>query len=524
MQQFTHLATFAPTGRGKGVGVLVPNLMTYGASCVVTDPKGELYAITAKHRYDRLGHNIYLFDPFGVCNVASDTFNPLDFIDASADDFLDQCRDLANMLVVRTGTEHEPHWNDSTELFLTGLIGFVCACEPDPAQRNLQLVREIASSPDRLAKALDAMQKTEGFGDVISRLGHQLTWFTGEELSSVLTTLHRHSAGLDSPVMATHTRQSSFDPRKLRSERATLYLCLPADRLETLAPLQRMWIGSLLRVLTRGQADERNPVLFFIDEAAHLGRIQALQDAVTLMRGMGIRLWFFFQSIGQLQTCYGEHAATFLDNIDTQQYFGTNAVESAEAISKRIGDATILIESLNKTTSRSRPDGHYGGHQQAGSYSTSASTTYFETGRRVFKLEEVLTLPDDFAFVFHRNLSVIPAKLSKYFEDPHFLRGTHAKARKRISAVTTILALIALIGLLVIAALPTPQSTPSAERAPVVSAPAVVTPAAERSNGSASRGFGLGAPYAHTEAPAPSPRPVRARTRKGESGFLIPIR
>ncbi len=137
----------------------------------------------------------------------------------------------------------------------------------------------------------------------------------------------------------------------------TVFLILPPERLVSLAPLMRLWIGSILRGPSRGKADERNPVLFLIDEAAHLGQIQALEDAVTLMRGYGIRLWFFFQSVGQLTKSFGERAGTFLDNIDTQQYFGTNAFESAEAISKRIGDATIEVKSVNDTTSSSRPTG-----------------------------------------------------------------------------------------------------------------------------------------------------------------------
>src|SRR5436305_1332601 len=80
--------------------------------------------------------------------AAADTFNPLDLIDANAPDFLDQCRDVANALVVRTGQEHEPHWNDSAELILTSFIAFVAACETSPEYRNLQTVRDLVSSRD----------------------------------------------------------------------------------------------------------------------------------------------------------------------------------------------------------------------------------------------------------------------------------------------------------------------------------------------------------------------------------------
>lgn len=127
LKRFVHIVTFAATGRGKGVSVLVPNLLSYRGSCVITDPKGELFKLTAGHRERRFGHRIVCLDPFGVCGAWSDTCNPLDLIDAESPTLINQCRDLANQLVVRAGTEHEPHWNDSAELIQTAFIAYVCA-------------------------------------------------------------------------------------------------------------------------------------------------------------------------------------------------------------------------------------------------------------------------------------------------------------------------------------------------------------------------------------------------------------
>ncbi|KAJ3052077.1 hypothetical protein HK102_011944, partial [Quaeritorhiza haematococci] len=279
LKEFVHLATFAPAGRGKSVCVLIPNLLSYVKSCVVTDPKGELFTTTGEHRRQKFGHRIIRLDPFGLCGPGSDTFNPLLFIDASAEDFLDQCRDLANMLVVRTGQEHDSHWVDSAEIVLTAFIAYVCACEANPAERTLNLVREIISSRSSYARAVETMQQVESHHGVIKRLGHVLSWFQDKELSSVLTTVQRCTQFLDSPVVARNTSSSSFDPRCLRTKRATIYLILPHDKLVTLAPLMRMWVGMILRTITRGVPDDRNRVLFLIDEAAHLGKIQVLEDA-----------------------------------------------------------------------------------------------------------------------------------------------------------------------------------------------------------------------------------------------------
>ena len=117
--------------------------------------------------------------------------------------------------------------------------------------------------------------------------------------------------------------------------------------------------------------------------------MQALEDAVTLMRGMGIRLWLFFQSLEQLKKCFGDNAGTVLDNLATQQYFSINSYETAEAMSKRIGDETIVIRTEGDNRGTSSPiggDGKNPGNRNSGSnYNTS------ETARRLLKPEEILT-------------------------------------------------------------------------------------------------------------------------------------
>lgn len=465
LKEFVHLATFAPAGRGKSVCVLIPNLLSYVKSCVVTDPKGELYTITAEHRRRKFGHRIIRLDPFALCGPGSDTFNPLLVIDAGADDFLDQCRDLANMLVVRTGQEHDTHWCDSAEIVLTAFIAYVCACEEHPANRTLNLVRDLVSSRLSYAAAVETMRKVESHQGVIKRLGHLLSWYADKELGSVLTTVQRCTQFLDSPVVVRNTNAASFDPRCLRSGRATIYLILPHDKLVTLAPLMRLWVGMLLRTITRGVPDDRNRVLFLIDEAAHLGKIQVLEDAVTLMRGMGIRLWFFFQSITQLHTCFGEKASTIIDNIETQQYFGINSFFAADEISKRIGDATISTITRGDTTGYSRPVPNNGQH--AGSESTGTSFNTADAGRRLFKPEELILLPDDMALVFHRNLPVIPAKLLRYFEAEEF-RGGGTGSQRRLGAAAVLVAVACLVAsgfvASVAANLPVPHSHPQAWR------------------------------------------------------------
>ena len=425
VQDAVNCATFSRTGGGKGVSVVLPNLLSCPSSMVVIDPKCENFFKTAKRR-QQMGHKIVRLDPLQLGGGGAASFNPLDFIDANAPDFRDQCQDLASMLVVRQGSEPDPFWNNSSELVLTALTAFVCACEPDPAERNFDTVRMIVSDREKFTTAVEVMRQVEN--PVVRRMGGQLTWLVERELGSVLSNVQTHTAWADSPAVAACFKSSDFDPRELRRGNVTVYLVVPPDRLgSTWAPLIRVWIGSFLKILIREGADERRKVLFMLDEVAQLGRMQALEDAVSIVRGYGIRLWFIFQSLKQVEDCYGKKAGVILDNIATWQFFALGgALETAEMIARRVGDETIQVTSPNSGGS-SGSGTSTGQPGESRNRSTSWGMSTSMLGRKLLLPDEILRLPEDLALIFHRNLPVIAARLVKHYNAPEFRRGRKGK-------------------------------------------------------------------------------------------------
>lgn len=422
IKDFVHIGTFAPAGAGKGVSAVIPTLRSYRGSVVVTDPKGENYNITGEFRQSKFRHRVIRLDPFNVCGPGGGALNPLDFLPPpSAPDFLDTCRDLANSLVVRTGTETDPYWNERAEQMICGIICFVAAVEKNPKLRNLLSVRRILGSQNGFLATVNLMRTR--CGGVVQRMGEMLAFSKPgtEEFAGVMAMVQRHTAWMDSDAVATCLAQSSFHPDELRAGRLSVYFILPPERLETLAPLMRMWLATTLGQLARGQASESNRVMFIVDEAAHLGRLRPLENALTLLRGYGIRCWLFYQSLGQLQEVYGNKAQVVLDNLGTQQFFGTNSYASSEEVSKRIGEMTVAGVSVNESRSSSRPTGH--GKDQSGNVSTSYASTWSEHGRRWATAAEILTLPLDYCMLMHRNMHVIPTGLVRYYDSPLFRRG-----------------------------------------------------------------------------------------------------
>lgn len=415
IRDYVHLLTCAPAGAGKSVAVLLVNLLSYRGSCVVADPKGELYKYTAWFREHVLGHTIVRIDPAGVGGPVetADCLNSFDFIDPHGRDFAEMVRDVGDSIVIRDD-EKTPHWNDRAVDVLTAITAFVCACARDPAKRHLGTVRDLLSNHDRFSEAIEAMQLVEGFGGVVANYGGQLTFLQDKERASVLSTVHRQISWMMSPAITACLSRSTFDPRRLWSGKMTIYIILPHDRLSILAGVQRLIISTIMRLIARN-GDESHPVLFMLDEAGHLGKLRIVEDAVTLLRSFGIRVWLFVQSIDQLKKIYGERASTVLDNLGTQQYFGITSYDTAEAMSRRVGDCTIVVESINRNASYSHPVGQRGGDPTPGSYTTGTGTTLSEAARRWIKPEEILVLPRDAMLLFHRNLPVIPLRLYKHF-------------------------------------------------------------------------------------------------------------
>lgn len=420
LSQAVHTVAFAPTGAGKGVSCILPFLLECPDACVVIDFKGENARLTAEHRRHAFGHRTVVLDPFGVVTARPDALNPLDGIDQDAPGALDDIRTLAEALVVRSGQEKEPHWSDSAELW----IGAMCACVVRYApgdDRSLQTVRGLLSDPKQMETAIQLLCAS---GDeFLARMGHQLTQFKDKELAGVLTTANRFLRFLDTPAVAASTRASSFRPADLRRGRMTVYLVLPPEHMRASMGLLRMWVGTLMRGIVNGGLQEANKVHFVLDEAASLGHgMNSLHDAVDKYRAYGIRCQFYYQSMGQLKLCWPEDQGQTLLSNTAQVFFGVNDLPTAEYVSNRLGEATIVVTSGGSNTGRSSSHSHGGPGSNQGTSGTSSghNDNWSQVGRRILKPDEVLNLDPRTAVTFASGAPPVMTWLLRYFEEPSF--------------------------------------------------------------------------------------------------------
>lgn len=424
-----HTAVFAPVGAGKTTGFVIPHLLTCPESCVVVDFKGELTKATANHRRRKFGHRCVILDPFKVVTKQPDSFNPLEFIDKDDPTALDECRDLAEALVIRTGQEKDPHWADSAEAWIAALTALVVR-EGKGESKSLQSVRTLLTDPQKMEAAIKLMCASDAWEGMLSRLGFQLTHYKDKELGSTLTTTNRFMRFLDTLAIAQSTKASSFDPAELLKGKMTVYLVLPPEHQRAQSPLLRLWIGSLLRAVVKGGLQEKNKVHFVIDEAASLGHMAAIDDALDKLRGYGVRLQLYYQSLGQLKKCWPEgQDQTLLGNV-TQVFFGVNDIGenkgTADYISNRLGEETIVVESGGSSNGKSRQVSD-GTNQSSTTYSWNENNNWQQHARKLLKPEEVLALPDRIAITFTPGVPPIWTRLVRYYERGFRVPGRFAR-------------------------------------------------------------------------------------------------
>ncbi|MBI1314928.1 TraM recognition domain-containing protein [bacterium] len=456
LSKAVHVAVFAPTGVGKGVSCVIPHLLTCRESMVVVDFKGENAKLTARHRAEQFGHKIVILDPFKVTTDSPDTFNPFDMIDSESALAIDDCRDLAEALVVRTGQEKEPHWCDSAESWIAAMAALITQYA-EPADRTLQTLRTLLTNPQKMQAVIKLACESTAWDGMLARMGHQLTQFEGKELSSVLTTTNRFLRFLDTLAIAHSTKASTFDPRELPNGKMTVYLVLPPEHMRAQSALLRMWIGALLRAVVRGGLQETNKVHFVLDEAASLGHMDALDDAVDKYRGYGVRLQFYYQSVGQLKKCWPEGADQTLLSNTTQVFFGVSDLQTAEYVSSRLGESTIIVESGGTSTGGSTQVSNQGGNRTEGT-SWNVSQNWQQHARKLLKPEEVAGLNPRSAITFAPGVPPIRTTLIRYFEEPSLGKGPSWWKRFRVKAevwlaAVLLLSLVSVLGVRMAAAL-----------------------------------------------------------------------
>ncbi|MET4232632.1 type IV secretion system protein VirD4 [Bradyrhizobium sp. LA6.10] len=378
------IAVFAPMGAGKGVGVVIPNLLDYRGSVVCTDIKGENSAITRRQR-TKLG-KVRTLDTTNPHH--SDHFNPLDMIRASTFHERDDAEALARLMIIPDAKTS--HWDAKTEGLLACIILHVVRLEPN--QRNLSQVRTLSTLPPESFKELLQTICTSSPRAAAEIAASFLSMDGSEEFKSILSNTEKATRVWTAGGPAGEiSRYSDLDLGNLVREVKTLYLIVDEEKLDIYAGFLRVMVGSVLNALTRAKNLPRpkRKVLLLLDEAAALGNLEPLERGVGYLRAYCTPV-LVFQDMNQLRAIY-RRAGSFLANAACKVFFNVSDLDAAKFVSEIVGQTTSL--SRNQGTSHSNVDPIRQHHSLGQS----------ETGRWLLDPSEVMRLPGGYAIIIYRS-------------------------------------------------------------------------------------------------------------------------
>ncbi|BCG83609.1 conjugal transfer protein TraG [Mesorhizobium sp. 113-3-3] len=404
-----HVLCFAPTRSGKGVGLVVPSLLTWPGSAIVHDIKGENWQLTAGFR--ALHGRVLLFDP---TNSRSSAYNPLLEVRRGEWEVRD-VQNIADILVDPEGSlEKRNHWEKTSHALLVGAILHVLYAEQD---KTLAGVAAFLSDPKRpIESTLAAMMKTAHLGEagphpVIASAARELLNKSDNERSGVLSTAMSFLGLYRDPVVAGVTRRCDWRICDIVGGRqpATLYLVVPPSDINRTKPLIRLILNQIGRRLTEDLPTKttRHRLLLMLDEFPALGRLDFFESALAFMAGYGLKSFLIAQSLNQIEKAYGPNNSV-LDNCHVRVSFATNDERTAKRVSDALGTATEMRAMKN-----------YAGHRLS-PWLGHLMVSRQETARQLLTPGEIMQLPPTDEIVMVAGLPPIRAKKARYYEDTSF--------------------------------------------------------------------------------------------------------
>ena len=409
-----HVMLFAPTRTGKGVGLVIPTLLSWTGSAVIHDIKGENWRVTAGWR-SRFSHCL-LFDP---TNPLSARYNPLLEVRRGEREVRD-VQNIADILVDPEGAlERRNHWEKTSHSLLVGAILHILYAEEE---KTLARVATFLSDPERpFVSTLRAMMTTNHLGTagdhrvhpVVASAARELLNKSENERSGVLSTAISFLTLYRDPTVAAVTSACDWRVADLAdaARPVSLYLVIPPSDISRTKPLVRLILNQVGRRLTERLDDrpgpQRRQLLLMLDEFPALGRLDFFETALAFLAGYGVRAFLIAQSLNQVARAYGENNS-ILDNCHVRIAFASNDERTARRISDALGTAT-----------EQRAMRNYAGHRLA-PWLAHVMVSRQETSRPLLTPGEVMQLPASDELVLVSGLPPVRARKLRYFADRNF--------------------------------------------------------------------------------------------------------
>jgi type IV secretion system protein VirD4 len=400
---YQHVLLFAPTGSGKGVGFVIPNLLFWTDSVIVHDIKLENYELTSGWRRKNLKQKVYLWNPANPDGI-SHCYNPMDWISTKPGQMVDDVQKICNFLL-----PEQEFWQNEARSLLAGIMLFLVAAEDRPCTLG-EVVRTLRNDDVvyNLAVVLDTMGKKihpVSYMNIASYLQKP-----DKERGSVTSTANSSLELWANPLIDTTTATSDFNLHEFKLTPHTAYIGLTPDNISRLKPLMGMFYQQAASFFTAKmpRPNEKFGVLMMMDEFPTLGKMEQFLAGIAYFRGYRVRLFLIIQDTEQLKGIYEESGMnSFLSNSTYRITFAANNTQTATLISQLVGNKTATQISYNKPKYLDLNPG-------------ARSLHVSDVQRALILPQEVIQLPRDEQILLIESQPPVRCKKITYFNDKFF--------------------------------------------------------------------------------------------------------
>lgn len=400
---YQHALLFAPTGSGKGVGFVLPNLLFWNDSVVVHDIKLENHMLTSGWRAQQ-GQAVFVWEPANPDGI-SHCYNPVDWISSKPGQMVDDVQKMGSLVLPK-----QEFWENEARSLVVGILLYLLA-DPDKANSFGEIVRQLRSDDVtyHLAVALDTL------GGVMHPVAYMnIAAFlqkADQERSGVVSTANSGLELWANPLIDAATASSDFNVMEFKKKKHSIFVGLTPDNIARLQKLMQVFYQQSTEFLSRKMPDlkeEPYGVMYLMDEFPTLGKMEQFKSGIAYFRGYRVRLFLIIQDTQQLKGTYEEAGMnSFLSNSTYRITFAANNYETANLISQLCGNKTV------EQTSKSSP-------QFFDMNPATRTQNVSEVSRALLLPQEVIQLPRDEQIILIESQPPIKSKKIRYYTDKFF--------------------------------------------------------------------------------------------------------
>jgi type IV secretion system protein VirD4 len=408
----TGVALAAKPGAGKSVSASIPNLLEWEDSVLATDPKNELYRITAGYRRS-MGQEVHLFDPLSREGRTARQ-NPLFYVSDSPAQRVSDLQLTAHMFWPDPAGGADPFWAAGGRSLFVG-IGLYLFETPGMPRTIGEVLRQGMATDEEGFSAhwkrviQGRMKGSHPLSDTCVRSLYDVIDLAPQTASSIRRTFTSRLELWANPLLDAATSACDFDLRDLRKKPMTIYIGIAPKDMDRLSPLVSLIFQQALAlqtdVLPEHDPDLVYQLLLLMEEIPVFGRLPILTKSAGLLRGYSVRLFLIMQTLSQIRDVYGENGAqTLLKTMGARIFFSATDMQDATEVSNELGFTTVKTKTVSKPRSGL---GKRSDHQ--------GSVNIGEHKRPLMLPQEIRELPPDREIIFADNVTPISCRKIEYY-------------------------------------------------------------------------------------------------------------